>query len=357
MFTFEAAFHRYRRKHGMAKALADYADLQDAPMQHALDATLSGPAFLWPPKPTVLDFNEHFLELSNLRNDEQPRWIALMLVAFISPCILLSAGMLWLLWDIVLVGDPKLPFPPSSFEDLGVVLGVLAAAILGIPMAYMLWRECQSQVFTARCARYRFNRTTGKVYVLRPARWGGNAVLEWSRAQAHVHWAPPIESAQSQDYAASANDTAEELRREMAWSRQTGKEPDSGLGISALLDLISSVSVPPYDLSNEARQQRRTASDNGCLLLYWPPLDPADPQRRGEDVIWVGPRNSGEHLWRYIQTVHAERYGRRANSRYAKGMATQRPQPGPRTQLAGGMPVLLASLSSSVEKRRRAVPA
>lgn len=31
MFTFEAAFHRYRRKHGMVKALEDYADLRDAP--------------------------------------------------------------------------------------------------------------------------------------------------------------------------------------------------------------------------------------------------------------------------------------------------------------------------------------
>ena len=302
MFTFEAAFQRYRRKHGMVKALEDYADLRDAPMQHALDATSSTPAILWPPEPTVLDLNEHFLELSNLRNDELPRWMALMLVAFVPLCLLVSVAMLWVLWDIVFVGDSRMPFPPSSFEELGVLLGLLAAAILGVPMAFMLWRESQGKVFTARCARYRFNRTTGKVYVLRPRRWGGNAVLEWSRVQAHVHWAPPIESTQSQDHAASANDTTREVQREMAWSRQTGQEVDSTFAISALLDLMASFNVPPYDLSDEARQQRRNASNNGCLLLYWPPLDPADPQRRGEDLIWVGPRNSGERLWRYIQT-------------------------------------------------------
>lgn len=225
MFTFEAAFHRYRRKHGIARALADYADLQDAPMQHALDATSSGLAILWPPKPTVFDFNEHFLELSNLRNDEPPRWIALMILVVVIPlCLLMSVGLLWFLWDIVFVGDSHMPFPPNSLEELGLLLGMLVLSVLGVPMTLMLWRECQGRVFTARCARYRFNRTTGKAYVLRPARWGGNAVLDWSRVQAHVHWAPPAESAQSEE------------------------------------------------------------------------------QRRGEDLIWVGPRNSGERLWRYIQT-------------------------------------------------------
>ncbi|WP_199032832.1 hypothetical protein, partial [Ralstonia sp. ASV6] len=303
MFTFEAAFHRYRRKHGIARALEDYADLQDAPMKHALDATSSEPAILWPPKPTVFDFNEHFLELSNLRNDGLPRWIALMLLVVVIPlCLLMSVGALWFLWDIVFVGNPQMPFPPNSFKELGLLLGMLVLSVLGVPMTLMLWRECQGQVLTARCARYRFNRTTGKVYVLRPARWGGNAVLDWSRAQAHVHWAPPPESAQRQGDAASINDTTQQLRREVDLSRRTGMEMDGGLVLSGLLDLIFSFSVPAYELSDEARQKRRNASESGCLLLYWPPLDAADPQRRGEDLIWVGPRNSGERLWRYIQT-------------------------------------------------------
>lgn len=303
MFVFEAAFHRYRRKHGIARALADYADLQDAPMQHALDATSSGLAILWPPKPTVFDFNEHFLELSNLRNDDPPRWIALMILIVVIPlCLLMSVGLLWFLWDIVFVGDSHMPFPPNSLEDLGLLLLMLVLSVLGVPMTLMLWRECQGRLFTARCARYRFNRTTGKVYVLRPARWGGNAVLDWSRVQAHVHWAPPAESAQSEDDATSINDTTQQLRREVDLSRRTGTEMDGGLVLSGLLDLIFRFSLPTYDLSDEARQKRRNASESGCLLLYWPPLDAADPQRRGEDLIWVGPRNSGERLWRYIQT-------------------------------------------------------
>lgn len=303
MFTFEAAFHRYRRKHGMVKALEDYADLRDAPMQHALDATSSDPAILWPPEPTVLDFNEHFLELSNLRNDELPRWAGLVVVVWFMPlCLLLSAGTLWFLWDIALVGDSQMPFPPNSIKELGVLLGMLLLAVLGVPMASMLWREFQSHVFTARCARYRFNRTTGKVYVLRPGRWGGNALLDWSRVQAHVHWVPPAESGQSQEYATSLNDRAQELRREVNWSRQSGSEVDSGLAIAGLLDLITGFSVPAYDLSDEAREKRRKMGYDGCLLLYWPPLDGSDPQRHGEDLIWVGPRNSGERLWRYIQT-------------------------------------------------------
>ncbi|CAJ0721410.1 hypothetical protein LMG6871_04835 [Ralstonia edaphis] len=303
MFTFEAAFHRYRRKHGMVKALEDYADLRDAPMQHPLDGTSSDLAILWPSEPTVLDLNEHFLELSNLRNDELPRWAGLVVVmCFIPLCLLLSAGTLWFLWDVAFVGDPQIPFPPNSIKELGVLLGMLLLAVLGVPMASLLWREFQSYVFTARCARYRFNRATGKVYVLRPGRWGGNAVLDWSRVQAHVHWVPPAESEQSQEYATSLNDRAEQLRREVNWSRQSGSEVDGSLAITGLLDLVTGFGVPAYDLSDEAREKRRKKEYGGCLLLYWPPLDAADPQRCGEDLIWVGPRNSGERLWCYIQT-------------------------------------------------------
>lgn len=303
MFTFEAAFHRYRRKHGMVKALEDYADLRDAPMQHALDGTSSDLAILWPSEPTVLDLNEHFLELSNLRNDELPRWAGLVVVmCFIPLCLLLSAGTLWFLWDVAFVGDPQIPFPPNSIKELGVLLGMLLLTVLGVPMASLLWREFQSYVFTARCARYRFNRTTGKVYVLRPGRWGGNAVLDWSRVQAHVHWVPPAESEQSQEYATSLNDRAEQLRREVNWSRQSGSEVDGSLAITGLLDLVTGFGVPAYDLSDEAREKRRKKDYGGCLLLYWPPLDAVDPQRRGEDLIWVGPRNSGGRLWCYIQT-------------------------------------------------------
>jgi hypothetical protein len=56
--------------------------------------------------------------------------------------------------------------------------------------------------------------------------------------------------------------------------------------------------------SAEARQARYLSSfgGEGSLVLYWPPLDAADPVRKGEDVLWVGPTGSGEALWQYIRT-------------------------------------------------------
>ncbi|WP_295979495.1 hypothetical protein [uncultured Variovorax sp.] len=170
MFTFEVAFHRYRRKHGIAKALADYADLQGASMQHALKPTSSEPVISWPLDPTVFDFNEHFLELSNLGSGEAPRWLALVMRALFAPfCLIVGVGALWFCWNIVFVGDPRIPFPPTSLAELGLLLAVFGSALFSMPMTVLLWRDFEGQVFTARCARYRFNRTTGKVYVLRPA--------------------------------------------------------------------------------------------------------------------------------------------------------------------------------------------
>ncbi|WP_081017388.1 hypothetical protein [Ralstonia solanacearum] len=42
------------------------------------------------------------------------------------------------------------------------------------------------------------------------------------------------------------------------------------------------------------------------LVLYWPPFDPNDPERKGEDVLWVGPKLAGEGLWQYIRTFMEE---------------------------------------------------
>ncbi|WP_428984942.1 hypothetical protein [Ralstonia edaphi] len=42
------------------------------------------------------------------------------------------------------------------------------------------------------------------------------------------------------------------------------------------------------------------------LVLYWPPRDPDDIERKGEEVLWVGPRGAGEELWQYIRTFMEE---------------------------------------------------
>jgi hypothetical protein len=101
--------------------------------------------------------------------------------------------------------------------------------------------------------------TTGKVYVLRPAKYGGNVILDWDRVQAHVSWRAPREL------------KPEDLRRDPMARRMRQQSAGGPLA------------------------QR-------CLLLYWPPLKADDPQRTGEDVLWVGPRLADEYLWQYIRT-------------------------------------------------------
>lgn len=141
-----------------------------------------------------------------------------------------------------------------------LVLCLMCVAFL-LPVCLLIWPHVFAPAFfTALRTRYRFNRTTRKVYVLRPRKYGGNAILDWDRVKAHVKWAPP------------KSWTAEQLAS-----------------------------------SEEARRERLlSAGIDSNLLLYWPPFDPADPERKGEDVIWVGPNDSGEPLWQYIRTFMKE---------------------------------------------------
>ncbi|MET3518162.1 hypothetical protein ABIC63_005972 [Pseudacidovorax sp. 1753] len=199
----------------------------------------------------LLDFNEYFIELSNA--GEYKRSLT-FLMAVLSILILgLPGGFI----SLLLIDGP------SHLSDWYLVLGLLLVLFVGTYalIHLLLWPYVFSPAFfTALRPRYRFNRTTRKVYVLRPKKYGGNAILDWDRVKAHVNWAPP------------KSWTAEQLAS-----------------------------------SEEARRERRLAAEtDGNLLLYWPPLDPADPERKGEDLIWVGPEGSGEPLWQYIRTFMEE---------------------------------------------------
>ncbi|PZQ71728.1 MAG: hypothetical protein DI563_17155 [Variovorax paradoxus] len=126
-------------------------------------------------------------------------------------------------------------------------------AVLAI-IWYLLLR---ANFLTALTARYRFNRTTGKVYVLRPRQFGGNAVLDWHRVRAHPNWCAP---------------------------------PD----------------LKPGWQHDEALRNKRRGLGGGYmmrrgLVLYWPPFDESDPQRKGEDILWVGQWLAGRELWEYIR--------------------------------------------------------
>jgi hypothetical protein len=121
----------------------------------------------------------------------------------------------------------------------------------------------RSTFLTALTARYRFNRTTGKVYVLRPKKFGGNAVLDWNRVKAHLTWC-----AAGAFEPGFQHDPAQRLARQ-----------SEGGGFFMMRS----------------------------LLLYWPPLDPDDFDRKGEDFIlvgrWVTPPAG---LWEYIRRFMEE---------------------------------------------------
>lgn len=249
MFDGEAALLAYQKKEGRRRAVELIADINEW-------TTLHGPAD--PPAPealpslglqrSLLDYNEHFIELSNM--GEEDRSLMFMVLGLMVVALAFMAPFM-----IVLLFSSRL-FSSDWFFVL--ILGLGSVAGFGA-LFYALWPQSFAPIFfTALRPRYRFNRTTGKVYVLRPARYGGNVVLDWDRVQAHVNWCAP---------------------REMSWD----------------------------DLRDPVARRARQAGGGGPmmirgLVLYWPPLDPNDVQRKGEEVLWVGPRFAGEGLWQYIRT-------------------------------------------------------
>jgi hypothetical protein len=245
MFDAEAALWANQKTEGRRKAAELVADINQWTTLHGpKDApTESAPPSLGLQR-SLFDYNEHFIELSNMgEEDRSLMFMALGLFAF---------GLCVGAWGAISItsheGLTPIGTPASFLPFFGLAVFV-----------YFLWPlSIAPNFFTALRPRYRFNRTAGKVYVLRPAKYGGNVILDWSRVRAHVNWCAP---------------------REMTWA-----------------DLQNSV-------SREVRQRNGGGpmSMRG-LVLYWPPIDGNDPERKGEEVLWVGPRFSGESLWQYIRT-------------------------------------------------------
>lgn len=287
MFKSELSYAQEARRMCKQKALVYYADINE---HTQLYGAQEGPKPREPntPRPTnrekrqepvfaepclsgrrvLFDFNQHFIEMSN--GGEELRSLMLM-VSFLfgSMLVMPVLGLSWTLPRDTL-------FSSDWFVNLTIGGGMLLVVLVGL---YFAWRTIFSAIFfTALCPRYRFNRTTGKVYVLRPKQFGGNAVLDWSRVRAHVQWTPP-----------------------KSWM--------------------------PEELAqnSQAREERRLSAfrGEGSLVLYWPPFDASDAERKGEDILWVGPTGSGEALWQYIRTFMEQ------------GMQAV-PQPGPGNWLRKG---------------------
>ncbi|MET3913941.1 hypothetical protein ABID97_000723 [Variovorax sp. OAS795] len=255
MFNCESGFVVHRKKHGQREAVELIADINrytklQSPKDKPKKNGDSQPTLDW--QRALFDRNEHFIELSNMGGED--RSLMLMLTGLLLGLL----GFAVFVWISMTVDQPVF----SKWWNLSMFFGACMTSVV-LWLNYMLWPlQYAPNFFTLLRARYRFNRTARKVYVLRPARYGGNVVLDWDRVQAHVDWCAPREM------------THDDLRDPVA---------------------------------RQARQDNRGGQFGLCgLVLYWPPLDAADKERKGEDVLWVGPKLAGENLWQYIRTFMEE---------------------------------------------------
>lgn len=244
MFSPERSYQEERAKLGARAALRSMGDIhRRTPLYTPADPAANAVPSL-DLQNIVLDINEHFVELSN-PGEYNRSTVNVIWLMYTMGWVVLIAGTAWSL----LMGHGK-----ELIDTISTGMMVLLSA--GSLLIFYFLRPSEA-FLTALRARYRFNRSTGKVYIVRPRKFGGNAVLDWSRVRAHVQWRPPL--------------------------------PGSDL---------------EGDPTTERHRERleQPALDHAYLMLYWPPLDPADPQRRGEDLIFVGHEGSGANLWEYLRT-------------------------------------------------------
>ena len=201
MFFSENSFRQEQRRDGTEKALAYYADINSSTRLHEIQEGVR-PRQENEPKlkrkekleqqklahprlygmRTLFDFNEHFVELSNA--GEEKRSLGLMLFIL---CFSIIALPLYSFLDQVMGHGPR-----STSWFIALAIGGAMCVTVLVLCYFFAWPYLLAPAFfTSLRARYRFNRTTRKVYALRPKKYGGNVVLDWDRVQAHVRWAPP----------------------------------------------------------------------------------------------------------------------------------------------------------------------
>lgn len=196
----------------------------------------------------LFDLNEHFIEIGG---PVQGRTFDFLILAVL----------------VLAVSAPFVALVALSLSDSGLELtdwaiGGCLMLLGGIGFTVYWYTYLRGIFLTALTARYRFNRTIGKVYVLRPKAFGGNVVLDWHRVKAHPNWCAPHDL-------------------------KPGFQHDPAL---------------------RAKRQGVAGGHFGRkgLVLYWPPLDAKDPERKGEDIIWVGQWLQGKNLWAYVRVFMEE---------------------------------------------------
>ena len=172
---------RYRRRHEEDKALADIADLEDLAL-HPAGPFLGRSKVVLPAGLQVLDLNQHFIELSNPEGDE-PRGLVLPGLLGLLLCGLVVLASLWALRSMATeTSGPRLDL--TGYLTVSACFALVG--LLALAGAVELLGFTRDKAFTALRVRYRFNRSTGKVYVLRPRRWGGPVILDWAQVGAHT---------------------------------------------------------------------------------------------------------------------------------------------------------------------------
>ncbi|CEJ17116.1 hypothetical protein WJ511_20815 [Ralstonia solanacearum] len=180
MFDCEAAFHEHQRKCGQKEAVEYIADLNRyttlRPPSGEGGGKSIGPSLGW--MRVLFDRNEHFIEMSSM--GEEDRSLALLMaILLLSPMVL---AIVFFVVGLRYFGDLKFYLYSIGFFAFSISV-----------LALFFSSSIAPTFFTYLRPRYRFNRTTRKVYVLRPKRYGGNVILDWDRVKAHVTWCAPRE--------------------------------------------------------------------------------------------------------------------------------------------------------------------
>lgn len=206
--------------------------------------------------------NDRYLELSNPAWDKQDA--AALSTFYVVPCLLLVIwGWYGLSLHPLLFGNIIFLFGSQPYEpDMAVMfwtswLIFFPLALGAVVLLYLHFglNGVHTAFFTYARGRIRFNRHTRKVYVLRPKRCGGNAVLDWDR-------------------------------------------------LRAIVDMDG------YDLLTRKNIKPGRKLPYYALILYHPPFDASDPSAKGEDALFVGPSlasgDSAPPLWEYIRRYMEE---------------------------------------------------
>jgi hypothetical protein len=178
MFGIESGFADSVRLYGRPAAVEVCLDIHKYTELHSPKESVGEPKLNGR---QLFDFNEHFIELGSPNGNRSTDFMVFGVLIFI---VMVFCYIFALLIFKRVTGAYR-HIPPPVWAILFTGIAIAAAVFL---CRFNWYSGSRAMFFTALVARFRFNRTTGKVYVLRPKKFGGNAVLDWNCVKAHIAW-------------------------------------------------------------------------------------------------------------------------------------------------------------------------